>query len=314
MSVATLCSQAATVDITAVPSSGQAPLPVTLSWSSTGVTTCIKDSVPVGPAGSESKVVTATTTYQIACTGGTDYTDVSWTAPTENVDGSPVPATGPGSIAGYELFYSTNPANVLTATPIVIPADVRTYRITGQPAATYYYMLKAFNVEQQRSDPAGPVSNVVNNITASDSVTVTILPDTTRPVYNVVKRANGFVLVAVGTVPTSTACDRTQVVNGNYAVPVSAVTWSGSVRPIVAVANCETQPPVTGRLGTSATTVYNLVKRANGFVLVAVGTVPLNTTCDATQSVNGHNVVPVSAVTWSGSVKPIVVVAKCVQQ
>jgi len=63
---------------------------------------------------------------------------------------------------------------------------------------------------------------------------------------------------------------------------------------------------------TSAPAVYNSVKKANGFVLVYVGQVPLNTPCDITQSVNGYYAVPVAAVTsWAGTVKPIVVVAQC---
>jgi hypothetical protein len=66
--------------------------------------------------------------------------------------------------------------------------------------------------------------------------------------------------------------------------------------------------------GTFETIVYNLVKRTNGFIFVAVGTVPLNTPCDLAQSVNGYNVVPVASVTWSGTVRPVVVVARCTNQ
>jgi hypothetical protein len=73
----------------------------------------------------------------------------------------------------------------------------------------------------------------------SKTISVALTFSTTTPdVYNVVKRDNGFVLVRVGTAPLNTLCDRTQTVNGYYAIPVSAVTWSGTVKPIVVVAQC----------------------------------------------------------------------------
>ena len=57
--------------------------------------------------------------------------------------------------------------------------------------------------------------------------------------------------------------------------------------------------------------VYSISKTTNAFILLVVGTVPANTACDPNQSVNGHYVVPRAAVTWSGSARPDVVVAKC---
>ena len=61
----------------------------------------------------------------------------------------------------------------------------------------------------------------------------------------------------------------------------------------------------------TATDVFTVVKRVDRFVPVKVGTVPLGTVCDATQRVNDMFVVPVAAVTWSGSVRSDVVVAPC---
>jgi hypothetical protein len=69
-------------------------------------------------------------------------------------------------------------------------------------------------------------------------------PKTTAPaVYNLVKQRNKVVLVVVGTAAVPTPCDPKQVVNGLMAVPVSAVTWSGSVRPAVVYASCEYASP-----------------------------------------------------------------------
>lgn len=61
----------------------------------------------------------------------------------------------------------------------------------------------------------------------------------------------------------------------------------------------------------AAPDVYSLVKRVDRIVLTRVGTVPMTTVCNPAETVNGKYVVPRAAVTWSGTVKPDVVVATC---
>lgn len=72
-----------------------------------------------------------------------------------------------------------------------------------------------------------------------------------------------------------------------------------------------TIPGPPSGLTTTSPTAYNVVKVNDGFVMVPVGTIPVGTQCDATQSVNGYNVIPASSVTWSGNIKPVVVVGRC---
>lgn len=100
---------------------------------------------------------------------------------------------------------------------------------------------------------------------------------------------------------------------GTWCFRVSASTtygesaWSNVASKVIAPV---LPAPPTG-LTVAATTVYTVVKREDRFVMLPVGTVPADTQCDTTQSVNGHYVVPRAAVTWSGSVQPDVVVAQC---
>lgn len=68
--------------------------------------------------------------------------------------------------------------------------------------------------------------------------------------------------------------------------------------------------PPTG-LTVTELIVYHIQKREDRFVLMPVGTVPAGTVCDTTQNVNGYYVVPRDLVTWSGAVKPPVVVSPC---
>lgn len=62
---------------------------------------------------------------------------------------------------------------------------------------------------------------------------------------------------------------------------------------------------------TKTTTVYTLIKRTDRLVLLPVGTVALGVQCDAGLVVNGKYGVPRASVTWSGSVKPDIVVGDC---
>jgi hypothetical protein len=70
-------------------------------------------------------------------------------------------------------------------------------------------------------------------------------------------------------------------------------------------------PSPPGGLTVANLTAFTIVKQENRFVLVAVGTVPPDTPCDSSQSVNGHYAVPRDSVTWGSNIEPLVVVADC---
>ncbi len=69
------------------------------------------------------------------------------------------------------------------------------------------------------------------------------------------------------------------------------------------------QPP--DNLTVQAMTVYYVIQRENRFALLPVGTVPVGTSCDNTEYVNGYYVVDRNLVTWSSGTQPLVVVAQC---
>lgn len=119
---------------------------------------------------------------------------------------------------------------------------------------------------------------------------------------------------AGGTLPTSLTV--TGLDNGSkycYAMSTVSVSNGESVRSNVAVSTTGPHAPPLPPSGLTVTalTVYMEVRSQNRFALVAVGTVPPDTACDPTQSVNGFYAVPVERVSWSGNVRPPVVVAKC---
>jgi len=85
-----------------------------------------------------------------------------------------------------------------------------------------------------------------------------------------------------------------------YSAPVSKTILDTPVVP---------DPPTD--FNTIETIAYTLVKQIDRFILLPVGTVAVGTKCDPTQYVNGYYVVPITSVTFSGTVRPVVVVAKC---
>jgi hypothetical protein len=64
---------------------------------------------------------------------------LSWAAPTENADGSPVT-----DLAGYRIYYGTN-ADDLTSKVDVPGAHSTTYVLKGLNSARYYFAVVAFN-------------------------------------------------------------------------------------------------------------------------------------------------------------------------
>ena len=88
-------------------------------------------------------------------------------------------------------------------------------------------------------------------------------------------------------------------------VAIKSVSTTGEVRTFT------TPLAPTGLAVTGDPTVFTIIRQQNRIILLPVGTVPPNTPCIAEQSVNGHNAVPIDQVTWSGTVRPVIVVAQC---
>ena len=59
------------------------------------------------------------------------------------------------------------------------------------------------------------------------------------------------------------------------------------------------------------TSAYYVIQNADKFIPIRIGTVPLNTICDKTQSVDGFYGVPISQVTLAGNTKAVAAVAQC---
>ncbi len=82
--------------------------------------------------------------------------ELSWTAPTENVDGSPLT-----DLAGYKIYWGTQPGEFTNSVTIDNPAVV-TYVLENLVPATYYFVATAFNSEGAESDPSDTTSLTIS--------------------------------------------------------------------------------------------------------------------------------------------------------
>jgi fibronectin type 3 domain-containing protein len=76
---------------------------------------------------------------------------LSWTAPTQNTDGTPIMG-----LAGYRVYYGTDSNNLTQFIDITDTTSVR-YVFTGLAAGTYYFAVSAYNgsgFESARSNVA----------------------------------------------------------------------------------------------------------------------------------------------------------------
>ena len=69
---------------------------------------------------------------------------ISWTAPTQNTDG-----TALTNLAGFRIVYGTS-ATALNQTVELSNPSLSTYTITGLASGTWYFAVKAYNTVRRR--------------------------------------------------------------------------------------------------------------------------------------------------------------------
>lgn len=162
----------------------------------------------------------------------TGSTTLTWTPPTQNEDGTAYTDYG-----GFRIYYRIAGTTEWNNT-VELPDTTNTinnYVVENLAYGTYEFVMTAYNASNIESAFSNMATKVVGTVPQPPELSFVTIETL---VYNVVKRDNGFALIAVGNVPLNTPCDINQSVNGKYVVPVDSVTWLGSVRPIVVVATC----------------------------------------------------------------------------
>jgi hypothetical protein len=104
-----------------------------------------------GGSASNSAAGTASTNTSGTTVTADGTATLTWVAPTENADGTPIT-----DLAGYTLYYGTNPSD-LTQSITVSGAASTTTAVKDLAAGTYYFAVAAYNamgLESQQSNVA----------------------------------------------------------------------------------------------------------------------------------------------------------------
>lgn len=155
---------------------------------------------------------------------------LSWTAPTQNTDGTP--AT---DLAGFKFYYGNTSGGPYPNEVDLQDPAATTYVIDNLVAGDYFFVATAYNTAGVESDRTNEVTKTIAQAPPNPPAGLTV---SDLVVFTIIKQADRFVLLPVGTVPAGTTCDPDESINGHFVVPRTQVQWSGTVQPLVVVAQC----------------------------------------------------------------------------
>lgn len=154
----------ATIDVTFTisPASGYCPFNATATWSATNASVCTKSGSWSGTgvlaSGSEQIQINSTSaTYTLTCSTNTDFRDLTWINPTQNTDGSAV------QLIANKVFHGPT-QSLDTTTPIILQPVTTSYRVTGLPAGTRYFGVKATGKGGTSTDVSAGVDSLMSNV------------------------------------------------------------------------------------------------------------------------------------------------------
>lgn len=168
---------------------------------------------------------------------------LSWTHPTQNTDGSTIPVTGPDALASTraQWFQCSSATATWPATPqqATVNYPASTYTVQDIGAGLWCFRVLSVNNGGVASDPSAVGTKTILPATPNPPTGLTV---TDTVAFTSIKARDRTVMLPVGTVPGSTACDAQESIVAAgiayHAVPRSAVTFSGTVRPELVWARC----------------------------------------------------------------------------
>lgn len=121
--------------------------------------------------------VTPPASFTLTCYWDDVDADLSWLAPTQNADGSALT-----NLAGYKIYYGTDPANLDQVISIADPAALAR-KVTPLAAGVHYFAMTAYNSINVESVRTPTVSITLGS--ADNSRTVTATASVPQPPANV---------------------------------------------------------------------------------------------------------------------------------
>ena len=190
--------------------------------------------------------ISANTTYTLTCTWGSGSANVSWTAPTKNVDGSPLT-----NLARFKIVYGTSSSS-LTNSTIVDDITRTSATVSSLSPGTWYFAMRAVNTSGAESANSNVATKAVTGATAAKSVNITVTaPPATGTyktisvnVWDVRRRSDGVWarIGVVGKIAIGRPCSTSFKVGAHhYLVSRSYVTLTKTPASTQLVTYCELQ-------------------------------------------------------------------------
>ena len=242
---------AGTINFSANQTTATGSLTPVLTWSTSPVaSSCTASGGWSGTkfaSGSETlATITASKSYTLTCAWGGGSATISWTAPSQNTDGSSLT-----DLSGYKVAYGTSSGS-LTNVQAVNDAKATSATIAALASGTWYFAVRAVNSTGVESANSPVAQKAITSATAAKTVNITINPSTPPPtttlkttgtrVYQVVfvngVRSRG---VQVGTIAIGKPCDSTyQLRSGSsyFAVNKADVAFTRTATSQHVVATC----------------------------------------------------------------------------
>jgi len=171
---------AGVVTLTANKTSSTTSFAPVLTWSTTpAAQSCTASggwSGTKASAGSQTlATISASTNYTLTCTWSSGSANISWVAPTQNMDGSTLT-----NLAGFKVLYGTSSAS-LTNTRTVDDMTQRSTTISSLSPGTWYFTVRAYTSAGKESTNSNVTSKSIVGAQANKSVAITITSATPPP-------------------------------------------------------------------------------------------------------------------------------------
>lgn len=130
-----------------------------------------------GPSGNETlPAITGSATYNLSC----DWLDASatltWTAPTQNTDGTPY--TDP---KGFKIYYDMTQGGPYENVNDIPDPNATTHIVSPLIPGTWFFVATAYNQNDIESDVSGEVMKILGLTTETESVGITVNPKPASP-------------------------------------------------------------------------------------------------------------------------------------
>lgn len=129
-----------------------------------------------GASGTETLApISSTATYNMTCEWKDDTATLTWTAPTENTDG-----TALTDLAGFKVFYGATSGNYSVEFTINDP-NVTTTIVTPLTPGLWFFATKAFNAIGTESDFSNEAQKLLTQESDVKNVGITVNPKPASP-------------------------------------------------------------------------------------------------------------------------------------